>query len=163
MTKRWASVCVALAAFAAAAPLRAETSAAIKLGDIPRYADEASARAGCGADPVVWADRKSGFFYPAFHPDYGKTSDGAFTCFSRAKKADYWSLVPDGDFGPRGPRISRVFLHPVLVSASRRRHPKSASAAAIRSPWAQAARMVSPSAGASASGRAASRQRSLSA
>jgi len=81
----------------------------IKLGSIPRFADEASARAGCGADPVVWADRKSGFFYPKFHPDFGKTASGAYTCYSQAKKADYWSLTPDGDSGRKGREFPLFF------------------------------------------------------
>jgi hypothetical protein len=57
----------------------------IKLGDIPRYPDEAVARAACGDDPVIWADRHSGFFYPKFHSDYGKTKQGAYACYSQAK------------------------------------------------------------------------------
>jgi hypothetical protein len=84
-------------------------SSAIPLGDIPYFSDEASARAGCGADPVVWADRKSGFFYPKFHPDFGKTAHGAYTCYSQAKKADYWSLTPDGDGGREGREFPMFF------------------------------------------------------
>ena len=85
------------------------TSSDIPLGDIPRYPDETSAHAGCGEDPVVWADRKSGFFYPKFHPDFGKTMHGVYTCYGRAKKADYWSLVPEGDGGREGREFPLIF------------------------------------------------------
>ena len=84
-------------------------SSDIPLGDIPRYPDETSAHAGCGDDPVVWADRKSGFFYPKFHPDFGKTAQGAYTCYGRAKKADYWSLTPEGDGGREGRQFPLIF------------------------------------------------------
>jgi hypothetical protein len=67
----------------------------IPLGEIPRFADEASARAACASDPVVWADRKSGFFYPKFFSEYGKTLHGAYTCLKRARDADYWNLAPE--------------------------------------------------------------------
>jgi hypothetical protein len=89
--------------------LACAASSEIPLGDIPRYPDETSARANCGDDPVVWADRKSGFFYPKFHPDFGKTAHGAYTCYGRAKKADYWSLVPEGDGGREGREFPLIF------------------------------------------------------
>ncbi len=84
-------------------------SSEIPLGAIPHFPDEASARAACGADPVVWADRKSGFFYPKFHPDFGKTASGNYTCYSQAKKADYWSLIPDGEGGREGREFPLIF------------------------------------------------------
>ncbi|WP_170153012.1 hypothetical protein [Roseiarcus fermentans] len=86
-----------------------ESSSEILLGEIPRFSDETSARAACGADPVVWADRKSGFFYPKFHPDFGKTATGAYACYSRAKKANYWSLTPDGEGGREGREFPLIF------------------------------------------------------
>jgi hypothetical protein len=86
-------------------------SGEISLGEIPRYADEAAARAACGADPVVWADRHSGFFYPKFHFDYGKTPTGAYTCYSQAKKADYWSLTPEGDGARDGREFPLMFCN----------------------------------------------------
>ena len=106
---------VAVAAIALTAlerPGVAESSAAIPLGDIPRFSDEGSAHAACGADPVVWADRHSGFFYPKFHPDFGKTANGAYTCYSRARKADYWSLVPEGGSGRDGREFPLIFCNP---------------------------------------------------
>jgi hypothetical protein len=108
-TRRWVLI---VAAVALTSPVRAggtESSSDIPLGDIPRFSDEGSARAACGADPVVWADRKSGFFYPKFHPDFGTTATGAYTCYSRAKKADYWSLTPDGDGGREGREFPLMF------------------------------------------------------
>jgi len=96
-------------ALSTAAPAADKASSEIKLGEIPRYSDEASARAACGDDPVVWADRRSGFFYPRFHPDFGKTPHGAFTCYGRAKKADYWSLTPEGDGGREGREFPLIF------------------------------------------------------
>ena len=83
----------------------------IKLGEIPRYGDEASARAACGKDAVVWADRHSGFFYPKFHPDYGRTAQGAYTCHGRAKAADYWSLVPEDGDGREGREFPQYFCN----------------------------------------------------
>ena len=84
-------------------------SSDIPLGKIPRFQDERAARAACGDDPVVWADGKSGFFYPKFHPDYGRTAHGAYTCYRQAKKADYWSLVPEGDGGREGREFPSFF------------------------------------------------------
>jgi hypothetical protein len=87
------------------------SSDGIKLGDVPRYPDEAAAHAACGGDPVVWADSYSGFFYPKFHSDYGKTPHGAYTCYGRAKKADYWSLTPEGDGGREGREFPLMFCY----------------------------------------------------
>jgi len=83
----------------------------IELGAIPRFADEHAARAACGADPVVWADSKTGFFYPKFFQDYGKTPHGVYTCYSRAKKADYWSLTPASDGGHKGREFPLFFCY----------------------------------------------------
>ena len=83
----------------------------IKLGDLPRYASEGAARAACGNDPVVWADSHSGFFYPRFHSDFGKTPHGAFTCYGLAKKADYWSFTPEGDGGRQGREFPLMFCN----------------------------------------------------
>jgi hypothetical protein len=104
---------LALAA-ACALDLQASARAAsddIKLGDIPRYPTEAAARAACGADPVVWADSRSGFFYPKFHSDFGKTAHGAYACYNQAKKADYWSLTPEGDGGREGREFPLMFCN----------------------------------------------------
>jgi hypothetical protein len=111
-TRAWLHAVIAVG-FALAASARAgETnspSSEIRLGDVPNFSDEASARAGCGADPVVWADRNSGFFYPKFHPDYAETPNGGYTCYSKAKKADYWSLTPEGDGGREGREFPLFF------------------------------------------------------
>lgn len=107
---RIAALVTMTAACLLAPPARA-ASDGILLGDIPRYPDEATARAACGDDPVVWADRHSGFFYPKFHPDYGHTPEGVFTCYGRAKRADYWSLVPEGDGGREGREFPQMFCY----------------------------------------------------
>jgi len=75
------------------------------------YACEGAARAACGNDPVVWADSHSGFFYPRFHSDFGKTPHGAFTCYGLAKKADYWSFTPEGDGGRQGREFPLMFCN----------------------------------------------------
>jgi hypothetical protein len=82
----------------------------IQLGEIPRFADEASARAACAPDPVVWADRKSGFFYPKFFHDYGTSANGAYTCYKQAKDADYWNIVPESD-GHNGREFPQYFCY----------------------------------------------------
>jgi len=84
-------------------------TAEIALGQIPRYGDESTAQAACAPDGVVWADSKTGFFYPRFHDAYGKTPHGVFTCYSQAKKADYWSLTPDSDWGHKGREFPLIF------------------------------------------------------
>jgi hypothetical protein len=82
----------------------------IPLGEIPHFADEASARAACAPDPVVWADRKTGFFYPKFFSEYGKTAHGAYTCLKQAKDADYWSLAPESE-GHKGREFPQFFCY----------------------------------------------------
>jgi hypothetical protein len=91
----------ALACSAAADDVKSNTSE-IELGPIPQYSDEASARSACQPDSVVWADTKSGFYYPKFFAGYGKTQYGVFTRYTQAKKADYWGLTPASDGGHRG-------------------------------------------------------------
>jgi len=99
----------ALVAFASSAS--PASAGDIELGPVRRFADEPSARAACAPDGVVWADSASGFFYPKFHPDYGKSPHGAFTCFSEAKKADYWGLTPDGEDGHEGREFPLFFCY----------------------------------------------------
>jgi hypothetical protein len=81
----------------------------IELGPIPRYADEAAAQAACRPDGVVWADSKTGFYYPKFFAEYGKTPHGAYTCYQQAEKADYWSLTPAADVGHKGREFPLFF------------------------------------------------------
>jgi hypothetical protein len=83
----------------------------IELGAIPHFANEASALAACKPDGVVWADRKNGFYYPKFFSDYGKTPYGTYTCYSQAKKADYWSLTPASDGGHKGREFPQFFCY----------------------------------------------------
>jgi hypothetical protein len=93
----------AAAVLALACPTYAgDVNSKIGLGAIPRYADEATAQAACQPDGVVWADSKTGFYYPKFFDEYGKTQHGAYTCYKQAEKADYWSLSPTSDEGHKG-------------------------------------------------------------
>ena len=62
----------------------------IDLGPVERFSSEASAAAACRPDGVVWADRKTGYFYPKFSREYGASKYGAFTCYKQAVEADYW-------------------------------------------------------------------------
>ena len=78
------------------------------LGDVRRFDDEATAHSLCGRDGVVWADRKSGYYYPKFAPEYGTSQSGAFTCYKDAKKADYWGL--GGSDESMAESAGRVFL-----------------------------------------------------
>lgn len=72
----------------------AQTAAAdpseIDLGPIPQYLSEALAANACTPDGVVWTDRKTGYYYPKFVREYGKTPRGTFTCLQAAITADYW-------------------------------------------------------------------------
>ena len=81
----------------------------IPLGDVHQYADELSAKKACGHDGVVWADRKSGFYYPKFFEDYGHTKYGFYTCHKAAVAADYWSLTPESDGGHKGRTFPQNF------------------------------------------------------
>ena len=83
----------------------------IQLGDVPHYATEAEAKAACGKDGVVWADRKTGFFYPKFFQDYGTTRYGTYTCHKLAVKADYWSFAPVEE-GGKGRTFPQFFCGP---------------------------------------------------
>ena len=88
-----------------------EATSEIKLGAIPRFADESAAVAACSPDGVVWADRKTGFFYAKFLPQYGTTEHGTFTCYRQAKDADYWSLTPTSEDGHRGREFPLFFCY----------------------------------------------------
>ena len=81
----------------------------ILLGDIPHYGDEATAQAACKPDGVVWADRRTGFYYPKFFSDYGTTAHGTYTCHKLAVKADYWSLAPAEEGGHKGRSFPQFF------------------------------------------------------
>jgi hypothetical protein len=83
----------------------------IPLGEVPRFTNESAARAACAPDSVVWADRKNGFYYPKFYSDYGKTAHGTYTCYRRAKAADYWGLAPEPDSGHKGREFPQFFCY----------------------------------------------------
>lgn len=48
------------------------------------YATEAEATQACGADEVVWVDLDRGRFYDKTKADYGKGSNGGYTCMKTA-------------------------------------------------------------------------------
>ncbi len=75
------------------------------LGTVPTYPDERQAQSKCGGDAVVWVDRRTGFYYPKFAPEYGVSPSGSFTCYKQAKRADYWGFGPSAEMEGRG----RVF------------------------------------------------------
>ena len=77
----------------------------IALGAVQGFADEPTARQACRPDGIVWADRKTGFYYPRFAPEFGRSTTGVFTCLKQAKKADYWGFGPAALLTDRG----RVF------------------------------------------------------
>ncbi len=77
----------------------------IALGAVQGFADEPTARQACTPDGIVWADRKTGFYYPRFAPEYGTSKNGVFTCLKQAKAADYWGFGPAALLSDRG----RVF------------------------------------------------------
>lgn len=62
------------------------------LGPIPEFGSEASARAACHGDGVVWVDHSTGFYYPKFVQEYGTTPAGTFACYRDAKRANYWGF-----------------------------------------------------------------------
>jgi hypothetical protein len=83
----------------------------IELGSIRRFADETSARAACSPGGVVWADANTGFFYPKFHPDYGKSRHGVYTCYHEAEKPDYWSLTSCSNDARKGREFPLLFCY----------------------------------------------------
>jgi len=117
MSAAFRSAILALAFAASAASYAAHGADAnsdpneIQLGEVPKFTDEGAAAAACKPDPVVWVDSKTGFYYPKFYQDYGKTAHGAYTCFKRAKAADYWSLTPASDGGHKGREFPQFFCY----------------------------------------------------
>ena len=108
----FASLVVFAALVARAGAEEAKNSGSeIKLGAIPHYASESAAISACSPDGVVWADRKTGFFYAKFLPQYGATEHGTFTCYRQAKDADYWSLTPTAEDGHKGREFPLFFCY----------------------------------------------------
>ncbi|RYC29374.1 hypothetical protein D3273_24340 [Lichenibacterium minor] len=102
MHHRWAALL--LLALVAIPSLAQADDDEIKLGTVMGYPNEAAASAAC-PDGVVWADRKSGFYYPRFAPEYGVTPNGVFTCYKQAKSADYWGLGTSDSLASRRGRV----------------------------------------------------------
>jgi hypothetical protein len=101
---------IAVLAFPVIAEEAEQPTFDIDLGAISRFATETDALAACKPDGVVWADRKTGFYYPKFFNDYGKTEYGAYTCYKQALDADYWSLTPASSGGHKGREFPLVFI-----------------------------------------------------
>jgi hypothetical protein len=64
---------------AAVPPPAKQTPAAIPIG-ANQYPLEASAKAHCPTDAVVWVNLKSKIYHFSGHKDYGTTKDGAYMC-----------------------------------------------------------------------------------
>ena len=97
----WSVACAAVLHGSLSSPVRAGDDG-VKLGPIDSYSTESEATSRCNGDGVVWADRKTGFLYPRFMEQYGKTDSGTFTCYSKAKKADYWAFGAIDSLGHDG-------------------------------------------------------------
>ena len=77
------------------------TSPEIELGPVTNYGSEAAAIKACRPSAAVWVDRKTGFYYPKFRDEYGRSPHGFFTCLKEAMKADYWGFGSIGDYESR--------------------------------------------------------------
>ena len=80
----------------------------LEFGAITTYPSEDQARASCGRDIVVWADRHAGYFFFKREQQYGTTSEGAFACKNNVENANYWSSGPMGGMA-KGHGSGRVF------------------------------------------------------
>jgi hypothetical protein len=65
-------------------PAPKATAAATGAGE---FADEASAKAHCPSDTVVWVNTKSHKYHYSGHRSYGTTKQGAYMCEADAKAA----------------------------------------------------------------------------
>jgi hypothetical protein len=55
----------------------------------PIYSTEAAAQAACGADEVVWINLDRSKFYHKTQADFGKSSNGVYTCQKGARAHGY--------------------------------------------------------------------------
>ena len=58
-------------------------------GTSNRFADEASAKAHCTDDTVVWLNTSSKVYHLAGTPSYGKTKKGAYACQKEADQGGF--------------------------------------------------------------------------
>ena len=104
---------LAALAFLATGPARADGNAGdpdeqLRIGRINTFATEGQARAACGRDSVVWADRYAGYYYWPRDKAYGQTAQGAFACWHAVMRSNYWDTGPLGSMAyGHGP--GRVF------------------------------------------------------
>ena len=101
-----ASLCGVVTAQAAEPEKQSIDDSGIHLGPLLTFHGEDTARAACAPDAVVWADRRTGYYYPRFMPEYGNSPDGAFACYHAAESADYWGF---GTAGSMNSRRNRTF------------------------------------------------------
>jgi hypothetical protein len=102
---------LALAAVGTAARADGNSGAAdleLEFGAIRTFTSEGAAKAHCGKDTVVWADRYAGYYFFAREDQYGRTKDGAYACWHEARRANYWSSSPMGSIG-EGHGPGRIF------------------------------------------------------
>ncbi len=83
----------------------------LRIEGLRTFGSEQQAKAGCGSDVVVWADRYAGYLYFRREAEYGRTGQGAFACLKQAEGAHYWSTGPMSSIaGGHGP--GRTFEFP---------------------------------------------------
>ncbi len=88
------AVCLVLFASVARAANTGTADPALLLDAIPTYGTEPEARAACGKDKVVWADRYVGYYYLPGEKQFATTQNGAFSCQQAAAKGNYWDTNP---------------------------------------------------------------------
>ncbi|WP_131116404.1 hypothetical protein [Lichenihabitans psoromatis] len=82
---------------------------------MPTFENEAAAQGGCTGDGVVWADHRTGFYYPKFAPEHGVSPSGSFTCFKKANKADYWGFGTADSMESRRGRVFPIYPEPDCI------------------------------------------------
>ena len=83
---------------------KSSKSSEIELGDVTHYRSESEAIRACSPNAAVWADRKTGYYYPRFKEEYGTSPHGFFTCLNEAMQADYWGFGTVDSLGSRAGR-----------------------------------------------------------
>lgn len=113
------AVCLSLAV-AWESPAHAQNSgtadADLLLGEIRTFPTEAAARAACGKDTVVWAERYAGYYFRHDEAGYGTKPQGAFACMHNAREGNYWDTNPMSVMGPSHP--GRNFPYQPLPAGS---------------------------------------------
>lgn len=111
MAGKAALLVIALVAISAVARADGNSGAAdteLEFGTIKTYRTESEAKASCGKDTVIWADRYAGYLFFRREKEYARTHYGAFACMSDAQRSNYWSTGPMSSMG-QGHGPGRVF------------------------------------------------------